>query len=216
MIKYIFFDVSGTLLGKPSLYLNIQNALLDFGFNIAISEIEYKHKILSEVVYFPDRTDEFFYNKFNSDLLFSLGVIPTAELLSKVFENCTYLPWKEFEDTKVLLELSLPLGIISNFNSTLNEKINSFFGQIFSDILVSEELGVAKPQIEFYERALKRIPFKAEEVLYVGDSIKLDIQPAQSVGMNTLLIDRLGLFENSSICRIQSLLEIKKYIQNKS
>ncbi len=212
MIKYIFFDVSGTLLGKPSLYLNIQNILSDCGFNVALKEIENKHKILSEIIYFPDRTDELFYNEFNSELLFSLGIIPTDKLLSQVFENCTYLPWKEFEDTKILSELLLPMGIISNFNSTLREKLNFFFGPIFNDILVSEELGVSKPNVEFYKRALMKIPFEANEVLYVGDSLKLDILPAQSVGMNALLIDRLGLFTSSQTPRVESLLDLKKHL----
>ena len=70
---------------------------------------------MSEVIHFPDRTDQDFYKKFNSDLLYLLGIVPTTSLLDAVFKNCTYLPWEKFEDTSVLRELSVPLGIISNF-----------------------------------------------------------------------------------------------------
>jgi len=211
MIKYIFFDVSATLLGKPVLFTTIQNTLKDHNYNVSLENIKQKHKLLSEVIHFPDRTDQDFYKKFNSDLLYLLGIVPTTSLLDAVFENCTYLPWEKFEDTSVLTELDLPLGIISNFNTTLKDKLNSFFGDIFQDIFVSEELGVAKPSVEFYKRALEKIPFKADEVLYIGDSIKLDMEPAISLGIETLIIDRDNFYPNLEK-RISSLNEIKNYL----
>jgi FMN phosphatase YigB (HAD superfamily) len=211
MIKYIFFDVSATLLGKPILFTTIQNTLKDHNFNVSIENIVQKHKLLSEVIHFPDSTNEDFYKKFNSDLLYLLGIVPTTSLLDAVFTNCTYLPWEKFEDTSVLTELGVPLGIISNFNGTLKDKLNSFFGNIFQDIFVSEELGVAKPSVEFYKRALEKIPFKADEVLYIGDSIKLDMEPALSLGIETLIIDRDNFYPNLEK-RISSLNEIKNYL----
>lgn len=210
-IKYIFFDVSGTILGKPSLFEKIQEVLERHHFNIPLEELKLKHKLLSEVIHFPDRTDHNFYNTFNSELLFSLGIVPEKVILDEIFNNCTYLPWEKYEDTDVLNEIEIPMGIISNFNTTLKEKINQFFGSIFQDIYVSEELGVAKPKIEFYQEALKRTELHAEEVLYIGDSIKLDIKPAESLGIQSLLIDREGFYKSSKQ-RIASLSDIKKYI----
>ena len=211
MIQYIFFDVAGTLLGKPSLFEKIQNTLSDFGYKVALEEIKQKHKLLSEVIHFPDRTDATFYKKFNSDLIYLFGIVPSEELVNAVFKNCTYLPWEAFEDTKVLSDLKLPIGVISNFNTTLKEKLNAFFGPVFSDVLVSEELGVAKPNIEFYKRALEKIPYKANEVLYIGDSIKLDLEPALKLGFKTLIIDRDHFYPNLEN-RISSLEDIKEYL----
>lgn len=211
MVKYIFFDVSGTLLGKPVLFDKINEVLIRFGYVVSIDELKYKHKLLSEIIHFPDRTDESFYSHFNSELLRLLGIVPTEELLKAIFSNCTYLPWEKFEDTEVLSEIDVPMGIISNFNSTLKDKLNQFFGPAFKDVLVSEELGVAKPKIAFYERALERLNFTPDEVLYIGDSIKLDIEPAMSLGIKSLLIDRDN-FYNSSEYKINSLVEIKNYL----
>ncbi|PVX46587.1 HAD superfamily hydrolase (TIGR01549 family) [Flavobacterium sp. 103] len=211
MIKYIFFDVAGTLLGKPTLFSNIQKALNDLDHIVDLAEIKNKHKLLSEVIHFPDRTDKGFYDKFNSELLYLLGIVPTEELLGKIFDNCTYLPWKEYEDTKVLNEIKIPIGVISNFNSTLKDKLKLFFDVDFQNVLVSEELGVAKPNIEFYQKALDRIGFESNEVLYVGDSIKLDLEPASKIGFNTLIIDRDNFYPNFKN-RISNLSEIKKYL----
>lgn len=211
MIQYIFFDVAGTLLGKPTLYSIIKKTLLDFGYEIGLDEIKNKHKLLSEVIHFPDRTDELFYKKFNSELLYLLGIIPNEELVNAIFKNCTYLPWEAFEDTQILKELNLPLGVISNFNTSLKDKLQQFFGPVFQDVFVSEELGVAKPYIEFYQKALEKIPFDAQEVLYVGDSIKLDLEPASKLGFKVLLIDRDNFYpklKNS----ISNLTEINHFL----
>jgi putative hydrolase of the HAD superfamily len=211
MIKYIFFDVAGTLLGKPSLYNNIQKTIEDFGHKVSLEDIKAKHKLLSEVIHFPDRTDEDFYKKFNSELLYLLGIVPQETLVNSIFKNCTYLPWEAFEDTKILSELNLPLGVISNFNTTLKDKLHSFFGSVFQDVFVSEELGVAKPNSGFYQKALDRIPFKANEVLYIGDSIKLDLEPAEKLGFNVLIIDRDDFYPNLKN-KISNLAEITNYI----
>lgn len=211
MIQYIFFDVAGTLLGKPTLYSIIKKTLLDFGYEIGLDEIKNKHKLLSEVIHFPDRTDELFYKKFNSELLYLLGIIPNEELVNAIFKNCTYLPWEAFEDTQILKELNLPLGVISNFNTSLKDKLQQFFGPVFQDVFVSEELGVAKPNIEFYQKALEKIPFDAQEVLYVGDSVKLDLEPASKLGFKVLLIDRDNFYpklKNS----ISNLTEINHFL----
>lgn len=208
MIKYIFFDVAGTLLGKPSLYTNIQKSIEEFGFQVLLEDIKNKHKLLSEVIHFPDRTDADFYKKFNAELLYLLGIVPSEELLNAIFKNCTYLPWEAFEDTKILSDLNLPLGVISNFNTTLKDKLNQFFGPVFQDVFVSEELGVAKPKLEFYQKALEKIPFQASEVLYIGDSIKLDLEPATKLGFNVLIIDRDNFYPNLKN-KIANLAEIK-------
>ncbi|PBJ13879.1 HAD family hydrolase [Flavobacterium sp. ACN6] len=211
MIKYIFFDVSGTILGKPTLFQKIQESLNTFGFFNSSNEIKLKHKLLSEVIHFPDRTDKKFYDHFNSELLRLLGIIPSEEILDSIFKNCTYLPWEKFEDTSILSQINLPMGIISNFNNSLNEKLNHFFGPIFKDILVSEDLGIAKPQLEFYDKALERIGHNANEVLYIGDSLKLDIEPATLLGMQCLLIDRDNFYQKSSN-KIEDLSNILQFI----
>ncbi len=211
MIQYIFFDVAGTLLGKPTLYSIIQNTLRDFGHEVGLDAIKNKHKLLSEVIHFPDRTDMAFYERFNSELLYLLGIVPEEALINSIFKKCTYLPWQAFDDTQILQKLNLPMGVISNFNTSLKDKLEQFFGPVFQDVFVSEELGVAKPNVEFYQKALEKIPFAAHEVLYVGDSIKLDLEPASKLGFKVLIIDRDNFYPNSKN-KISSLTVITQFI----
>jgi HAD superfamily hydrolase (TIGR01509 family) len=210
-VKYVLFDVAGTLLYKPTILANIQQVLIKAGYKIEEKDLSLKHKLLSEVIHFPDKTDKAFYSYFNSELLFSLGIVPNEALLKAIFDNCSYLPWEKFEDTAILKEINVPIGIISNFNASLKNKLTGFFGDIFTDVFVSEQMGVAKPKLAFYERAIQQIKVNPENILYIGDSIKLDIKPAKELGIKTLLIDRHDFFPLHND-RILSLQELKRYL----
>ncbi len=203
--------MSGTLLGKHKLFFELARVLLASGNAVSISEIKTKHRFLSEVISFPDTTDEVFYNYFNAELLRLLGVIPDKKLLREIFSACSYLPWERFEDTEVLDSINLPMAIVSNFNATLGEKIVRFFGSRFKRIIISEEVRCAKPSPKIYEIALSSIGIDPSEALYVGDSIKLDIEPATKVGIKSLLIDR-EQFYPASKHRISSLFEINSHL----
>ncbi len=207
-MKYLLLDVSGTLLHKPVLFNKIDEVLKEFGYFVSLSKVKYHHKLLSETIHFPDRTDEVFYNYFNAELLLSLGVIPTDEILKKLFSSCSYLPWGKYEDTIFLNELSIPMGVLSNFNNSLEDKLVHFFGTIFSDIFVSEVVGVAKPSLQFYQYALEKLALLPEEIIYVGDSYKLDFKPANELGITTFVIDRDGFYPDSE-STIRSLFELK-------
>jgi putative hydrolase of the HAD superfamily len=210
-MKYLLLDVAGTILYKPNLVTKIYETLSSFGYIISIDRLKYNHKLLSEVIKFPDRTNAEFYTSFNSELLYSLGIVPNEELLNAIFASCSYLPWEKFEDTKVLNEIEIPIGIISNFNSSLKDKLNEYFGPIFSDIFVSEEIGISKPSAEFYKKALDKININPKDILYIGDSFKLDLKPALEMGITCYVIDRDNIYpDNATI--IRSLSELKKMI----
>lgn len=211
MIKYLLFDVSGTLLYKPKLISKISEVLNSFGYFIPKEEISYKHKLLTEITDFPDRTNSDFYRKFNSSFLYLIGIIPNDKILNKIYEQCSYLKWDKYDDTHVLNSIDLPMGIISNFNSSLNEKLNYFFNKMFSDIFISEEIGISKPDINFYKNFLKTIEYEPDQILYIGDSIRLDIEPSVKLGMKSVLIDRDGFYSKSDLI-INNLEEVKKFI----
>lgn len=211
-MKYLLLDVAGTILHKPDLYIKIEEVLIEYGYQVSLEKIKYNHKMLSELIKFPDRTDSDFYLKFNSEFLFSLGVVPNQEILESIFKVSSYLPWVAFSDTEVLKEISIPIGIISNFNSSLKDKLHVYFGPIFSDIFVSEEIGISKPNIQFYKNALIKLDVNPNEIIYVGDSFKLDFNPATELGIKSYVIDREGFYPNN-INTIKSLFELVKLIK---
>jgi putative hydrolase of the HAD superfamily len=212
-VKYVLFDAANTLIHKPLLWDRMQSVLNESGYDIPLSLLHRQHKMISEIIFFPDRTSEDFYNKFNSELLYSLGIIPGESMLKKIFDACTYLPWDIFNDVTALKSIELPLGIISNFSNRLPELVDEFFGnKLFNNILVSEKEGIAKPKLEFYNYALEVANVPASQILYIGDSIKLDMEPALKLGMRAVLIDRDNIFpfysnRISSLCQINDCID---------
>lgn len=210
-MKYLLFDVSGTLLYKPNLYPVFADTLSGFDIEVKISDLKYHHKLLSEVIKFPDKTDEKFYKRFNAELLISLGICPEKTILNQLFKNCSYLPWERFLDTSVLNKLNNPKGILSNFNSSLEEKLFHFFGNVFKDVFVSEIEGVSKPSTSFFEIALEKLNLNADQIIYIGDSFKLDYLPASKLGITAFIIDRDRYYPDSNFV-LRSLDDIESKI----
>lgn len=210
-IKYILFDAANTIIHKPLLWEGFQEVFKNNNLNISMETLKRNHKLLSESVHFPDRTSKDFYKKFNIKLLESFGFVPNDELLDEIFTSCTYLPWEKFPDTEILKSLKCKMGVLSNFNSSLKSKMEEIFGNLFNDIIVSEEEGIRKPELKFFELALKKINIDPNNILYIGDSIRLDIEPAEKLGINALLIDRDGIYPEYKK-KINSLLELERFL----
>lgn len=213
-LKYevVLFDAANTLIHKPALWENMIRVLKAHGQDIDQTELRKKHKLISEIIHFPDRTNSEFYRNFNKELLLSLGIIPDDTLLDDIFNACTYLPWQAFEDTEYLKEINLPKAVLSNFNSSLKDHLDTLFGEnTFSAIIGSEKEKVGKPSIEFYQRALEILAIEPAKILYVGDSLKLDVIPAKSLGIDAWLVDRDDNFTYFDK-RIASLSELSNII----
>ena len=210
-IKFIYFDAANTLIHKPDLWNKMDEVFKKHNYILDINFLKRQHKLTSERIKFPDNTSKEFYNSFNKELLSSLGITVNEKILDDIFNICTYLPWRKFDDVDVLKEINIPLGIISNFNSTLKQKVNSIINIPFQEFIVSEDISIAKPDQRIFEYAIQKVNLKPSEILFIGDSILLDIEPSLNVGMNALLIDRDFVYPNFRD-KITSLKELKNLI----
>ncbi len=201
----VFLDVANTLLHKPDLYPTIRKVLRDAGINVPEKEIASRHRLLSEALEFPDRTSRDFYEKFNAQFLRALGVAAKPALLEAIYDACSYLPWAKFPDVTCLKTINLPLGALSNWDRSLPEKLKSFTDLTFQWVLGSEDQQVRKPDTVFFKRMLEVAACPADEIVYVGDSVRLDVEPALKLGIRAYLIDRDDLYPNSNLPRLRSL-----------
>lgn len=206
-IDAIVLDAANTIIYKPKVYEVFLMTLKNHGYIVNENEFLQKHKLLSEILFFPDITGEEFYKNFNSELLLALGIIPNIKLLDDIFYSCKNLPWEFFDDFNELRKIDLPIYVFSNFNNKLSEILNSKDDFSFEAIITSEEVGFAKPSIEFYLKSLDIIKENPENLIYIGDSLKLDVIPGAICKMNSYLIDRNNFFPNFE-SRISSFKEI--------
>jgi len=96
---------------------------------------------------------------------------------------------------KILRERGLRLGLLSNYDHTphivslLQEyELESYFDVI----MVSEQTGYKKPQIEIFQLMEQRLGVSASDLIYVGDHPEKDIAGAVGAGWQAALIAREG------------------------
>ena len=99
------------------------------------------------------------------------------------------------EAVPVLKELSekYPLVLVSNFYGNV-ETVLADFGLLkyFRKIVESAVVGVRKPDPKIFSLGVEALGFRPEEVLVVGDSLKKDIIPAESIGCRVAWIKGKG------------------------
>ena len=86
----------------------------------------------------------------------------------------------------------------------------------FEDTYISMDIGYDKPDIRFYQEALRRCGLQPQDVLMVGDSMTTDILGAQAAGITSVFFDRRGEgisgLEVSELRIIQSLPELLTFL----
>jgi HAD superfamily hydrolase (TIGR01549 family) len=194
--KYVFFDVANTLLYKPGLFNSISSVLNNNGIHVALDLIRKRHKLLSEIIKFPNKTSKNFYDYFNRELLLALGVIPENKIIDEIYLACSYLDWRTFDDIKYLGDIKIPIGIISNWDSSLMDKLNKYIPFEFDRIISSSGARKQKPDGLIFDEATRGIACDLEQILYVGDSIQMDYLGARHAGLTPILIDRDYVYPN--------------------
>lgn len=213
-ITYLFFDAANTLLYKPSLFDKIESVLRLNGIGADSRDLRFRHKLLSEIIEFPGKTTEAFYYEFNREFLRVLGVMPEERVIKQIYSECRNLSWKAYDDCTYLREINLPMGIISNWDCSLSQSLQLLPELHFDPILGSTDVGIAKPSAALYQLAIEKSGVKPEQILYAGDSVKLDMEPATMMGIKTVLIDRLDAFPAYRGLRIKSFSELSEVINN--
>jgi putative hydrolase of the HAD superfamily len=102
--------------------------------------------------------------------------------------------WELYPEVPGVLEQLRPrfqLAVISNFDGRLRFILEHLgISKFFAHIFISSEIGVDKPDPEFYRRALKLIDLKPNEVLHVGDDPEKDWEAASAAGLSIFRLDR--------------------------
>jgi putative hydrolase of the HAD superfamily len=82
------------------------------------------------------------------------------------------------------------MGIITNgMTEVQKEKIRRVgIAPYFDTVLISQEVGIAKPDPRIFHMALERVRCEAHEAVMVGDSPDRDIAGARAVGLHALWV----------------------------
>ncbi|HWV99642.1 MAG TPA: HAD-IA family hydrolase [Candidatus Acidoferrum sp.] len=126
--------------------------------------------------------------------------------------------WHLYEDVLPALQAlaahGLKLGIISNWDDRLRPLLRAFKLHEHCDvIIVSCEVGAAKPARAIFRRAAAELRLVPETILHVGDSLEMDVQGARAAGLQSLLLRRKA--KRRFPCEIQSLDQLAGFIYSR-
>ncbi len=119
---------------------------------------------------------------------------PVDEVAARAERYWEYPPEALLPDVPACLEeLSerYRLGILANQQAWVREVMRrDGIDRRFSIWVVSEEVGLEKPDIGIFRLALERSGAPAERTAMVGDRLDNDVRPAREVGMRTVWVLR--------------------------
>ena len=115
-----------------------------------------------------------------------------------VYYKVIYSPRRIYPDVvnslKLLRDARVRMGIISN---TTNPKFvkdrelhRTGLGQYFEFALFSSSTPYRKPHPSIYRAAISRLQMNAEDILFVGDSLEMDVRGPQGVGISAAWLNR--------------------------
>ena len=223
MIKAVAFDLDGTLLNRSESIRHycdyfVLEHLDCFENNCDTAEIAEKmyHFYRNGL----SKTPEYYQSVIRN---FQWSMAPSPVYLDQHYRECMItfcIPQNNIYTTmRALKSMEVEFGIVTN-GIAINqrrkiERLN--LHRIVDTILVSGELGVAKPDPAIFETFCSEKEVKLEEVLFVGDDPKRDVLGAQNAGMKTAWFSdnrewQEGDYQPDLI--VDDLLEIIEWVKN--
>ncbi len=116
-----------------------------------------------------------------------------ASSISEAF--CSPRSWRPFSDVvdtlEKLKEAGCVVGVVSNAEICLRSILDeNGLTRYFNALIISEEVGVEKPDPLIFQVALDRLEFTPEECVHIGDRMEEDVAGARSVGITPVWLDR--------------------------
>jgi 2-haloacid dehalogenase/putative hydrolase of the HAD superfamily len=121
-----------------------------------------------------------------------------------------------FSDARPFLaQFPMELYLVTNGDNEILKNALQHVRLEMRNIISSEDARSYKPQLHIFEKALSATGLRPREVLFVGDSLHYDIQPAQRMGMSTAWLNRSGRVLSGNVVpdvTVKSLMQLKAMI----
>lgn len=189
MLKAILFDLDQTLLDRNTSLIKFIEWQVNFfqlvphqnkqAFITRFIELDNNGNVWKDLVY-SQLVKDFNIKNFSVETLLE-SYINDFNKFSSPFERVP-------ETIQNLYYKGYKLGLVSNGKSPFQE--NNFYAlglrEYFSTIIVSEAVGIRKPDPQIFEYACKELSYSPNECIFVGDNPKADIEGVKKVGMQTI------------------------------
>lgn len=121
-----------------------------------------------------------------------------------------------------LVATGVPVGIVSNSNGTIEERLASLEvlqvgsgpGVEVRCVVDSGAVGIEKPDPRIFDYALEQLDMRPEGMWYVGDTPAFDIVGANRAGLRPILMDPFDVNGDFSVSCVGSLSEVARMIES--
>lgn len=205
--KHIFFDLDHTIWDFDR---NAEETLIELFHTYKLNELglkscadfittytENNHKLWADY-HLGKITKEFLRAERFSKTFIQLGIHPNVvpHQFEDDYVNISPTKTNLFEGTKnvlAYLQQKYTLHIISNgFKETTLTKMDlSGLNPYFTNVIISEDVGVNKPNPIIFQYALDKAKASKEESIMIGDSLEADIYGALGFGMEAIFFNPL-------------------------
>jgi putative hydrolase of the HAD superfamily len=200
--RAVLLDALGTLLELVPPWPRLRQVLAQ-RHGIEISEEDARRAMLAEMAYYrahhqegsdPDALAELrarWAEVLRAELPATRD-LETGALTESLVDALRFSPYPDAAPALALLrEAGLLLAVVSNWDCSLPGVLADVgLGGAVDAVVVSAEVGAAKPDRRIFEVALDRLRRMRDEALVVGDSIETDVAGAQAAGIRAVLLDR--------------------------
>ena len=139
--------------------------------------------------------------------------------LADEYEKNLHFGFYQIEHAREVLEelqKSCDLYVVSNgVLSIQNSRMKgSGLEKYFLRRFISEEIGVPKPNVEFFNRSFAQIPnLKKSSTLIIGDSLTSDVQGGINAGIDTCWYNPNGVKNNTQIVPSYEISDLRQLLE---
>jgi putative hydrolase of the HAD superfamily len=201
-IRAVLLDALGTLVELPAPWPPLVSELGARG--AAVTEQEARSALEEEMAYYRAHHDEATGAAELDDLrdrcteVLRSALPPrardVADLRGALLAALRFRPYAEVPGVLAELgELGVARVVVSNWDVSLRAVLDrTGLTPLLDGIVISAEVGAAKPDPAIFERALAVAGAPAEEAVHVGDTPDVDVAGALAAGLRAIHLDRSG------------------------
>lgn len=119
--------------------------------------------------------------------------------MEEEYEPLDHVPPEVHQTLQALKAGALRLAVVSNRGNSFDEQLATLeLSQYFEFAIAAGVLDLWKPQAGIFLHAVELLGVRPEETMYVGDNYFADVIGARNAGLQPVLIDREGIFEDAA------------------
>jgi putative hydrolase of the HAD superfamily len=213
----VLLDALGTLVELERPWPHLVDELAARG--VVVSDEDARAAMLAEMAYYRAHHDEAgdwaglvdLRRRCAAVVHERLGTsLPLDDVLEALLAAIRFRPYPEVPGTLARLRADgARLAVVSNWDVSLHDVLErTGLRRLVDAVVISAELGVAKPDPAIFRAALERLGADVAGAVHVGDSLEADVAGARAAGLEAVLVVRNGAVAPEGVRAVSSLAEL--------